>query len=378
MITPELIAARERFIRPSAISSIAACPGKPTMEAAMLLERGETPAAAEADMGADLHRRCQEAIDFWRSGQEWHDVLCWAIGTATDDELDGWSIFCLRFSLETVRDLIGKYGATREQVQTEIKLPVEVIGFANPGTADVVISTPDVCVIADFKQGWVDQGDCADHEQTGVYAAAAAEMFSAPKVITYLIQPRAEKEHRVPPPALYDAQALRDVRASTAATIRLARGDNPELHPSYNACVYCSALHRCRAAKEWVLNAAEALEVIGFPSDPQDASEHVAAVKVAEKFAKDAKPEIKKVMTAGMVIPGWKLAAGSKRTSISSPGTALQRLLDHGHNMITLANLGAIKLAPAALPPHAAELVADYVSTKQAAPSLTADKRGAA
>jgi hypothetical protein len=230
-------------------------------------------------------------------------------------------------------------------------------------------------IVADLKAGYLDQGDTETHDQTAIYAAAAAEMFDADEVLVYLIQPRAEKQHRVPRPALYDAQALRAVRAQTAAAIALNRRHNPPLNPGYEQCLYCRALTACPSAWDFTMNALEAFQIIGAPKTEREWGELVGASKLAEKIADNVKAAAKERLAGGQGVYGFKLGNGRSMRYISDTATALQKLAANGFTQEMLANCDSLSLRLGALPPPALDVLADYIKEKTSEPSLIADKR---
>jgi hypothetical protein len=369
----------ERFIRPSSLGAIALCNGRPTMEAAVVEAEGEPTSSPVADLGTDLHARTQQAIEGWKLAQEtgehgatWGDTIALACNEATADGVDSWSVRCLQLALEFARDLIAKHDIHPDNVLTEHRLDMASLGFTKGGTADLVLVVPEkLVVVIDWKYGFLDQGDADDHDQTSAYAAAAAETFDCDKVLVYLCQPRAEKAHRYSG-AEYPAETLRKNRAWTAAVIRLARGADPQLDPSYAACVHCRALTRCAAAKEYIVRAQEALALIGPPADPDAWGDLIGAAKLAEKWADQVKDQGKAYVSAGGVATGWKLGTPRALRSISAVALALQKLDAAG--MMNFA-MEAISMSPTKLPQEALAIIADHVAERLSDPPLVADKR---
>ncbi len=376
------------FIRPSSLAAIAECEGRPTMEAAVVNLYGEPPASGLADMGHDLHRRSQLCVDGWKLCQEtgergasWGDSIADTCNEAAEDGLDSWSISCLQTALEMVRDLIEKYGIEPENVLTEHGLDMASLGFTRGGTADLVLVDPfKLAVVIDYKYGYVDQGDADEHDQTQAYAAATAETFDVPEVIVYLIQPRAEKGHKMTA-AKYGAETLRKNRAWTAAVIRLAHASNPQLKAAYPQCVYCRALGRCEEARRKIMEAQEALAALGRPMDGEAMADLIDTAKLAEAFAEQGKELGRAWLQAGNRAPGWKLGNPRAIRSVIEPATALATLQDAGISAVQLALEDAITIKAAKLPKPAAELIANHISETLSQPPVVQDKaskRGAA
>ncbi len=367
---------RNRFIRPSSLYAIAGCEARPLMEATAVALIGEPPAQTEANLGHDLHGLSQQVVDaVTKDGHDWGEAISYACNGATLNGIDSWSVWCLQFALEQVRDLIVKHGITPENVLTEHRLDMDALGFPQGGTADVVLVDPGrLVIVVDYKFGYVDQGDADAHDQLAAYAAAAAETFVADRVEAWLIQPRAEKEHRTSG-AKFDAATLRANRAWTAAVIRLAQQPNPNLTAGYAQCQHCRALAVCPEARRKIMEAKEALAVMGAPIDADSAGELADAAKLAEKFADAGKTLVKSRLMEGGKATGWKLGTPRAIRTVADPGGAIVALEGAGYTVERLASLEALTLKVGALPPDAAEAIAHHVTEKLSDPPLTQDKR---
>lgn len=344
------------------------------MEAQVVALDGEPESTGVATLGNDLHDRAQTAVEFVKDGMDWGEAIAQACTFATEQGVDSWSVYCLQHALELVRDLVLKHGIELENILTEHRLDMASLGFSQGGTADVILVVPGVLVIViDYKFGFVDQGTADEHDQLQAYAAAAAETFTAPEVIVALIQPRADKGNRISL-ARFDADTLRANRTWTAATIRLARAENPQLNAGFTQCQHCRALHRCQEARRFMMNAKEALETIGEPLDADSRGELADAAKLSEKFAEVGKGIAKAALVAGGKVTGWRLGTPRAIRSIIDPAGALDSLAAIGYGVQELAKLEALSIKPGALPAAALEVVT--VSEKLSDPPLTQEKRG--
>lgn len=363
----------DKYIRPSSLGAIALCEGRPTMEAHVVQLDGEPPASEVATLGHDLHARAQHCIEGWKTGEDWARSILWETGNAEDQGVDSWSIYCLRAALETVRDLVAKHGIQPDNVLTEQRLDMASLGFPQGGTADVILVIPgDLVVVIDFKFGFVDQGEAADHDQLQAYAAAASETYTASRVLVVLLQPRAEKANRITQ-ARFDADALRANRSWTMAVINLARGNNPRLTAGYSQCQFCRALPRCPEARKYIMDAKEALEIVGKPLDAAGFGALADAAKLADKFAETGKDIAKERLSAGLGVSGWKLGTPRAIRTVTDVPRALARLESAGYG----AELGeALSLSLSKLTPTAAAVIDDQIAEKLSSPPLTQDKKG--
>lgn len=359
------------YIRPSSLHAIAACPGRPTMEAAVVSAFGEHEGSAEASMGTKAHAAVAAGIDRWVEGQSDAEAASSSEQEAAAAGLDAWTSGCVRACVEFALALIHKNEIERDNVLIEHPLDMGPLGMDRIGTADLVLVVPHKrCIVVDWKFTFLDQGDATDHDQLQSYAVAAATTFRTNIVEVFLFAPREPRLRRATG-ATFSADALRANAAWTRAVVARANQPNPELAPSYDACLYCRALTRCAAAKEQIMNANEALSLIGSPTEPDDWGALASAAKIAEKFGDDAKEQVKSHLIGGGAATGWGLGSGRNIRSCTSPSDALRRLDAAGMGPLAME---AVSLSVAKLPPEAVEIIADLVQEKPSAPSLKATK----
>lgn len=372
MIPDAILAAAERFRRPSNIGRIAACNGQPIMAAAVTLEDGEAPAAPEADLGNVVHAAVCDGAQLWKGGMSWGDAIARVCNDAAASGMDSWSVHCIQATLEFYRDLIARYGIEPDNVLPEHQLDMAATGFKRKGTADLVLVIPfKLVVIVDLKAGFVDQGDAEDHDQMAVYAAAAAATFKAQKVIVWLWQPRAERDRRATA-AEFDAALLHDTTTWSLAVLYRSRQPTAELCAGFNQCATCPAVRRCPAAKEFIVNVQEALAVLGAPTTPESWGEAIGAAKLAEKWAEAWKDAGKAHLLAGGQAIGFKLGTGRAIRAVADVPGAFAKLREAG---LESEALEAASLSVGKLTPYAAEVIAGHITEKVSDPPLVADKR---
>lgn len=366
----------DKYIRPSSLQAISLCEGRPTMEAHVVALDGEPESTGVATLGHELHQYAQDAVEFVKDGMEWGEAIAQQCNFATSKGVDSWSVYCLQHALELVRDLVLKHGIALEHILTEHRLDMASLGFAQGGTADVVLVIPGrLVIVIDYKFGFVDQGTADEHDQLQAYAAAAAETFTAPDVIVALIQPRADKANRISQ-ARFDADTLRANRTWTAAVIRLARADNPQLNAGFTQCQHCRALHRCPEARRFMMQTKEALETIGEPMDADSRGELADAAKLSEKFAETGKAIAKTALQKGEKVTGWKLGTPRAMRSVADPGGAIEILAENGITVGALTDMEALTFKVGNLTPPALALIESHVTEKLSDPPLTQDKKG--
>lgn len=370
------------FMRPSSLHAIATCPGRPLMEAEFVNRYGEPESSPEASMGNKAHAYVADAINGWKLAQEtgeagacWDDAITNACAAATAGGMGPWDVWCIRSCLEFARGLIAKHGIEPDHVLVEHPLEMAGVGMKKSGTADLVLVIPfRLVIVTDWKYTYLDQGDASEHDQLQAYATAGAATFQVDDVLVYLYAPRAEKNKRATA-AHFNAKSLAANATWTRAVIARSSALNPELCAAYDACLYCRALTRCAAAKEFFMNAQEALHVLGDPLDPDAWGQLAAAAKIAEKFGDDAKDLVKTHIMKGGVATGWCVGSGRTIRSCTNTTAALERLNVAG--MATIAG-DALTLSIAKLPDEAVQVIADLVHEKASAGSLKAVKGKAA
>lgn len=374
-LSATLIGLSEKFRRPSNIGRLDACNAQAFMAAWMLMEEGEPPSAPEADLGKTIHKHVEFHAQAIAYGSTLEYCLEWMQNNAPTRALDSWSQHCIRTTLEFYVALIQKYNIAPENILVEHQLDMAATGFNRKGTADLVLVVPfEFVVIVDLKAGFVDQGDTEDHDQLAVYAAAAAETFKAKKVIVWMYQPRAERERRATA-AEFDADTLRATVGWSRAVLERSRDPHAQLTAAFNQCSTCPALRRCPKAKEYIMDAQEAISVMGNPTDAAAWGNAIGAAKLAEKWSDAWKEKGKEHLMAGGKADGFALGAARATRSVTDPGMALSMLENAGITPASLALSDALTFKVAQLPPAAAEVIKDLITSKPSLPSLVADKR---
>lgn len=341
------------------------------MAAAVVNAYGKPPSADEAVLGNEAHEFFRQGIENWKAGSEWGDAIASACNAAAATGMDSYTVYCIRISVEFIRDLAAKHGAEREHVLTEHWLDMSSYGIERGGTADVLIVIPyRLLIVVDLKSGFIDQGDAANHDQIMIYGVAGAATFKVPTVEVYLFQPRNDKPRRASG-AKFDAEGLRKNAAWTSAVVKRAMAENPELHAGYEQCKFCPALTHCPAAQDWIMNAIEAFDAIGAPTDPDSWGELVAAAKIAEKRADGVTALAKARLSNGDPITGWGLAAGREIRSIDA-AKAIEIAKERG-TLDMLLQFVSVKAEASKV----IEGLEEACSSKVSAPSLRPVRRSA-
>lgn len=361
----------DKYIRPSSLGPLSLCSGRAQMEARVVELDGEPVASEVADLGHAAHAHTAFFVECIKNGASKEDNERFMSLNIAFNALDSWSQHCVRFCVTVAFDLVKKHGIELENILAEHSLDMASLGFAQNGTADLILIIPnDLVVVVDWKMGFVDQGDAADHEQIQAYAAAAAETFTAKRVIVVLVQPRAEKPNRITQ-ASFDADALRANRAWTQSVINLARAENPLLTAGYEQCKFCRALPRCPEAKERIMNAKGALETLGKPLDDDGFGELADSAKLADKFAETGKDLAKDRLLAGGGVTGWKLGNPRAVRTVADVPAAIKKLEEAG---LGSEAMEAVSMSAGKLSPVAVAVIESHITEKLSSPPLTQNK----
>jgi hypothetical protein len=373
-ITEALLAAAEKRRRPSKLTQIAACPGSPLVEAAVIELFGEPPEDGAQGVGTIAHKWVADGLRAWIdvatgeiSADAWGEVIAATCNHATADGVDGWTVHCIQLCLEYARDLITKHQIEPDNVMVEHRLDMSAFKLPAGGTADLILVIPfKKVIVVDWKLGFLDQGDADEHDQLMGYGIAAASTYKTQAVDVHLYQPRAEKLRRATM-AHYDAANITANLAWLEAVLRRSRALDPELNPCYAACNTCAGTTRCKALKEWIVNTTEALAKMDNPTDADVWGELAGFFKVAKKTGEAGIDQVKLHLSNDGKATGWGLAPSGDTTEIDAQA-ALKIAQEKGFlpDLLKFVRFGAE--AAKVLPIDAA------VSKKPKAPSLKPSK----
>lgn len=284
--------ARTRFIRPSSMPAIEACPGRPEMEARACavvpgLESLTSHAAEQGTLGhaviADLLRDAF-AGDWSQAG-----VVLAAMESRTAG-LEPWCRDavhnCIRYACDLLRLLVQTF---RVELLIEEHLDGTGVGIIRGGTADLILLCYDRdgvlvrVVVVDWKCGFLYQGEAADHLQLATYAAMAWHRWRPSQGVEAHLAMGRRREFSS---TFYDHEAVALVVHRVRAAVTAASHRHPPLRVSPKACQFCKALALCRAAREHVMHAAE--EHALFGADQSERVRLADDAAVAKRFAQAA------------------------------------------------------------------------------------------
>lgn len=195
------------------------------------------------------------------------------------------------------------------------------------GTADAIVTDPDVLTVVDYKYGKGVRVDAAGNEQLMLYALGAWEadlMGTATLVRIVVVQPRLEHVS-VWSCELSELLHWRDTVAIPGAA-RVLEPDAP-FGPSEEACRFCPARGQCRAQMDWT-----ARRDFGDPG-LMDGDDFAEALKLAPTIRAWLTAVEEKALTRVYAdheeIPGWKVVSSGGQRKIMDTEKAV-RLLEEG------------------------------------------------
>jgi hypothetical protein len=359
------VATYEGFIRPSFLPVLAACPAAAQMTFYVVERFGEPEEDEAMTVGTDIHACVLLALHPMVATGERPDVKA---ALAKFPGFSGWDkacVFrCVTFAIELIRKTRREFPDDDVQVLLEHHLDGTVIGIERGGSADLLIVVPFKLVrIVDWKAGFLDQGDAAEHDQLAGYGVMGAVTFKCRAVEVYLFQPRAEADARASG-AKFAADDLRSTETWVRSVVEDAKADNPEAVAGLH-CTKCRALARCPVAKEFIMRLKDALDQIAAADDAAAWGDLIDAAQVAKKFAEDGIEQAKGHLIAGGKAERWALKPGQINRKVD-PKQAVALARDAGLLHILHEHISVGTSAIDALP-----AIAPAVTTSQQAPRLT-------
>lgn len=255
----------------------------------------------------------------------------------------------------------------------------ESLGKLWSGKPDVVYTSNLRGLVIDYKTGRGEVTEAAGNMQLRALAVLAAEHHGLTDVTVAIIQPLAGPVST----CRYNIADLHRASEEIDAIMREARAGTGPRRPSYKACLYCRAKSICPEARA----VAETLPAVAGPQPLAMTAEQIGdflrKARVAERVIESVRDEAKRMLAAGVEIPGVKLKPGANRETITKPEVVFGRFLALGGTQeqfmpavkVTKSDLKtAVKTVTnqkgKTLDATLERLLADCVETKQSAASL--------
>lgn len=327
--------AAHSLLSPSKRHRWGVCPGS-VREEAKYPEPAENPAAID---GTRTHALLEELIAKRPTGQLPLRMPEQAIDLVREDEYGSYTIDAgrverLNVAIDYIRAIPGAENAIAEQRV----FPDGLVGRADlHGTVDVQIPGKQIYHIIDYKDG-MSPVEAKDNPQLELYAAGVlAGLAYTPKSFQLtVIQPKLATRGmpvvstwNLPTAALYNK--VDDIRRQAAAT----DDPNAPLIPGESQCKYCKAKGACPALASKVMNEVSVMfSAIETPSldvaqqaaqkDPTtmpdaELRQLMEAAPLLRQLIEGVEAEVKRRLTSGLKVPGFKLVRGKGSRSWSIP-----------------------------------------------------------
>lgn len=284
--------ARTRFIRPSAMPGIEACPGRPEAEArACALVPGlEALTSHAADQGNRGHLVIADLLRDAFAGDWSQAARVLAMMDQRSADLEPWCRDavrqCVGYACDLLRLLVQTF---RVEILIEEHLDGAPIGIIRGGTADLILLCYDRAgvlvrvIVVDWKTGFLYQGEAADHLQLACYSAMSWHRWKPTQGVEAHLAMGRRREFSS---TFYDHEAVALVGHRIRAAVNAANHRHPPMRVSPKACQFCKALALCRAAREHVMHAAEDHALFG--TEQADRVRLADDAAVAKRFTQAA------------------------------------------------------------------------------------------
>lgn len=227
---------------------------------------------------------------------------------------------------QTYVDTLRKYVTDRSVLRLEQRVSPAVAHVW--GTADAIVSDPDVLTVADYKYGKGVKVDAPGNEQLMLYALGAWEadlMGTASLARIVVVQPRLEHVS-VWEIELAELLHWRDTVAIPGAARVLE--DDAEFGPGEKTCQFCPARGQCKAQMQWVTR-----RDFGDPAlmDGEDFAEALTLAPTIRAWLTSVEEKaLTRVYADREEIPGFKVVMSGGQRQITDTEQAIERLLDGG------------------------------------------------
>ena len=367
-------------IRPSSLKRLALCPGSERLSVAARA-RAPQEESQEASLGTLCHNLVAYALALATRGdriatREQAEEL---LRTASEFHyLSGYDQWACLWCIGTAYRLIQKHDIQPGNILVEHQLDGADLGLGKGGTADLVLVVPfKLVVIIDWKLGALEQDHAETNDQLAGYAVMAGRTFRCNEVHVHLAAPKVEPDNRLTS-AAFNAATLKDAEQWVRVVAANAQEPAAPVVAGYDQCHYCDALPVCPVAREFIMRAIDALELLGPPTTADGWGDLIGAGKLAARFAEQAVDMGRDYLTQGGRPTGWKLRPGGNTKTLTDPGAAWEIAKAAGLvDAMARASTPSLTKLREALGPEVVESVFGRVITEvPRSPSLVPDKGG--
>lgn len=190
------------------------------------------------------------------------------------------------------------------------------------GKPDVVLMWERHALIVDYKTGR-DPVTAHGNLQLQALAVLVHQEFGCDIIGVKIVQPHCKQDEMV----VYMPGNIEVLTHKIDELVRIAQQPGGALIPSEAACKYCKARSQCPAAIKVVetLPAEVPRQSGEIMLTPERIAQVLDAARIAEDVIESVRSKAKRMLEAGIEIPGWKLKPGVVKESIVNVPTLFAR-----------------------------------------------------
>jgi hypothetical protein len=332
-----------------------------------------------------------QSTEFSREGTAAHALAEWCLREEihptemVGDELEGWVITKdMANHVAEYVDYVRNTHAELEGSNLFIEQRVEFTDWVPGGfgTSDAIIVGDGLCHVIDLKFGQGVKVSAYQNEQAMLYALGVwqtyGQIFNIDTFVLHIHMPRLDyvSEYTI---TVKELLRWADKVVRPAAAKAVEGSDNFE--PSEKACRFCKARATCKAlAKhnyEIAVGQFDDLEAPLEPTAPEllsvdEIAKLLPKMSMIKSWANDVEEYASSVLSAGGVVPGYKLVEGRSNRQWVDEDTAAKVLYDKGFDPFTKKVISPTQAEKLLGRTKAAE-IADLVVKPRGKPSLAPD-----
>jgi hypothetical protein len=295
---------------PSSLERRELCPGSYRLEKDSPRRTGP-----DAERGRKLHKYVENNIT---------DYLGYArlINLDEGKDLDSYDKEAVKFCTELSLDKIAEYRRLFDHVEiyTESRLDLSYVPEIGHGTADLIIVTPELVDVTDFKFGQYPVTPAPQNRQLESYAIGVAKAFKRNRVVARILQPALN----VMDEATFEVTHLGGAAEKHRDIVAAAMDPNAPLVPGPKQCRNCKAAGTCPELAKLAPALPLARPVTHLT--PAEMSPLLALLPQVKKWAAALEEAALAKAQAGETIPGYEIGPGRRSYVWADPATAAAQL----------------------------------------------------
>jgi len=262
--------------------------------------------------------------------------------------------------------LLNAFGDKEYTLIREERLTIHIDAKSEMfGTADIIATSGDVALIADYKTGISEIDEPRDNWQAKAYALGVFQKYHNVNTVhfAFIVPQRNEV-----PYGMFDrAQDMDTLRSEISEVVRIAEVTRPkwntnsvdidDVSPSVNTCRFCRYEESCPALGAICVSVAKKYKPELLPSgeihvsnidDPETLARMYIVAKIVEDWASHVKFKVQTLSNQGVEFPYLKRRSLGARTTVKDPAAVAQYAMAHGlelYDVFEASNISVTKLA---------------------------------